>query len=189
MSNNKAQIRATSIAKSIKTATVALAIAVGVTTASTAWGASVEQYVYSRDGVTIVTAPRALPSVGVRISDNQLILGLHGASDTIKASCGWYRVVPADEGMIAVAKATAAENHNGDVTDMVVDKVSYELTGEGTAVTVRALYRTRPMTSSSLTTGCSPIGWRMTSLKGSTPTGCRSLHVERNYHNPQLHRQ
>lgn len=53
-----------------------------------------ESYIYSKDGTTVQTGPRDLPSVGVRLDNGQAVLGLHGASDSVKAACGWYRVIP-----------------------------------------------------------------------------------------------
>jgi len=47
-------------------------------------------------GGKVVSGPRDLPSVGVRLDNKQTILGLHGSDDSTKAACGWYRVVPAD---------------------------------------------------------------------------------------------
>lgn len=55
--------------------------------------ASAEQYIYVRDG-KVASAPRALPSVGVRQDTGTAVLGLHGASDATRAACGWFRVVP-----------------------------------------------------------------------------------------------
>lgn len=62
-----------------------------------ALAATAEQYVYV-DGGEIRTQPRALPSIGVVKATGQAVLGLHGATDKVKASCGWYRVTPAPQG-------------------------------------------------------------------------------------------
>jgi hypothetical protein len=43
----------------------------------------------------VKSAPRELPSVGVRQDGKGTVLGLHTADDITKAACGWYRVVPA----------------------------------------------------------------------------------------------
>ena len=53
-----------------------------------------ESYIYSKDGTTVQTGPRDLPSVGVRLDTGKPVLGLHGASDAVKAACGWYRIIP-----------------------------------------------------------------------------------------------
>ena len=53
-----------------------------------------ESYIYSKDGTTVQTGPRDLPSVGVRLDDGKAVLGLHGADDATRAACGWYRVIP-----------------------------------------------------------------------------------------------
>lgn len=54
---------------------------------------SAESYVFVKEG-RIVAGPRDLPSVGVRLDTGQPVLGLHGASDSARAACGWYRVIP-----------------------------------------------------------------------------------------------
>lgn len=53
-----------------------------------------ESYIYSKDGTTVQTGPRDLPSVGVRLDTGKPVLGLHGADDATRAACGWYRVIP-----------------------------------------------------------------------------------------------
>ena len=68
---------------------LALLAALLITTLAT----SAEQYVYVKEG-RVVTPPRALPSIGVHRTTGQAVLGLHGTTDTTKAACGWYRVLP-----------------------------------------------------------------------------------------------
>ena len=53
-----------------------------------------DSFVYSRDGKAVSAGPRDLPSVGVRLDTGWTVLGLHGASDAVRAACGWYRVIP-----------------------------------------------------------------------------------------------
>lgn len=55
---------------------------------------SAETYVFARGG-QVLSEPRALPSVGVRLDTGRAVLGLHGKEDAVKAACGWYRVIPA----------------------------------------------------------------------------------------------
>ena len=71
--------------------------------------ASAEQYIYVRDG-KVASAPRALPSVGVRQDTGTAVLGLHGASDATRAACGWYRVVPSSQ-KVADAQRVVARNY------------------------------------------------------------------------------
>ena len=57
---------------------------------------SAEQFVFVRDG-RVQSAPRGLPSVGVRLDTGEAVLGLHGRSDAERAACGWFRVLPSRE--------------------------------------------------------------------------------------------
>lgn len=52
-----------------------------------------DSFLFAKDG-KVVSGPRDLPSVGVRLDTGKPVLGLHGASDAVKAACGWYRVIP-----------------------------------------------------------------------------------------------
>ena len=52
------------------------------------------QYVYRYASGEFGT-PRDLPSVGIRQSDGGTVLGLHGATATDRAACGWYQIIPA----------------------------------------------------------------------------------------------
>lgn len=58
-----------------------------------AGSALADSFIFSKDG-KVISGPRDLPSVGVRLDNGQAVLGLHGASDAVKAACGWYRVIP-----------------------------------------------------------------------------------------------
>ncbi len=51
-----------------------------------------DKYVYVKEG-KVLCGPRELPSVGVRQDNGNAVLALHGATDNVKAACGWYRVV------------------------------------------------------------------------------------------------
>lgn len=55
-----------------------------------------DSFIFSKDG-KIISGPRDLPSVGVRLDDGKPVLGLHGASDAVKAACGWFRVIPSTQ--------------------------------------------------------------------------------------------
>lgn len=66
------------------------------------WAMAADQYVFVLGG-KVASAPRDLPSVGVRLDSGRAVLGLHGASDSVKAACGWYRVIP------SVVKAAEGE--------------------------------------------------------------------------------
>lgn len=56
--------------------------------------ARADQYVYAVAGA-VKSAPREIPSVGVRLDGKGTVLGLHSADDATKAACGWYRYVAA----------------------------------------------------------------------------------------------
>lgn len=56
--------------------------------------AAADEYIYARAGKA-VSAPRELPSVGVRLDTGKAVLGLHGAGAAVQAACGWFRVIPA----------------------------------------------------------------------------------------------
>lgn len=58
-----------------------------------AGSALADSFVFAKEG-KIISGPRDLPSVGVRLDNGQAVLGLHGASDAVKAACGWFRVIP-----------------------------------------------------------------------------------------------
>jgi hypothetical protein len=56
-------------------------------------GARADQFVYVRAG-RVQSAPRELPSAGLRLDNGQAVLGLHARDDATRAACGWFRVVP-----------------------------------------------------------------------------------------------
>ena len=79
---------------------------------SIAFGAfAADLYVYSPDGAAIGSAPRELPSVGVRLDNHQAVLGLYGSDDATRAACGWYRCISATnaapEGSVVASRSYA----------------------------------------------------------------------------------
>lgn len=55
---------------------------------------AVDLYVFSRDGKTVVSSPRELPSVGQPLNEPNTVVVLWSATDAARAACGWYRYVP-----------------------------------------------------------------------------------------------
>lgn len=91
-----------------------------------------QQYVYVRAG-TVQSAPRELPSVGVRLDNGKTVLGLHGSTDAVRAACGWYRVIPAEapaKGLAVVARSYKVEKTSArevlTLTNRVVRSVTLE---------------------------------------------------------------
>lgn len=66
-----------------------------------------ELYVYATNSV-ILSAPRELPSVGVRLDTRRCELGLYSADPATQAACGWFRCVactnPVPDGMVVAAR-------------------------------------------------------------------------------------
>ena len=69
-----------------------------------------DSYVFSKDGKTVSAGPRDLPSVGVRLDDGKVVLGLHGATDATRAACGWYRIIP-DQAKAASNQVVAVRSY------------------------------------------------------------------------------
>lgn len=68
-----------------------------------------EQYVYVEGG-KIKSKPRQLPSVGIRQDTGATVIGLHGAGDSIRAACGWYRIEP-DKRMLMVGQVVTGRSY------------------------------------------------------------------------------
>lgn len=66
---------------------LAIALTVGLAFAN-------DLFIFSADAVKAGSGRRLLPSQGVNQKTGEVVLGLAGQTDAVRATCGWYRVLP-----------------------------------------------------------------------------------------------